>query len=256
MAFEGSPVQAGTYAKRRYTRGLRAWRSRNRLLFVACFGPFVFVGLAGLFVEKHLVSWVAGLVFGLGVGVWIAIRESPPEYIGNWQTGAEGEQKTQKALELLDGTRWLFVHDVACKRGNYDHIVVGRAGVFMLDSKNPRGAVHMREGEPYLRRRSDPEADKPCPSLRSSALAGGASLNEDIQRQIGRRQWVQAVVVLWADFDEGVHQDERCVLVHGSRLCEWLETQPDRLEEVAVAELSAGILALAAGRRAAIVASG
>jgi hypothetical protein len=256
MALDGRSGQAGAYARSRYARGLRAWRSRNRLLFVACFGPFVLAGLAGLLIERHLVSWLAGMVCGAGVGVWITMRESPPGYIENWQTGAEGEQKTQEALESLRPPRWLVVHDVSCRRGNYDHIAVGRAGVFLLDSKNPRGTVHIRNGEPYLRRPSDIEADNRCPSLRSSALAGAASLYEDIQRHTGRRQWVQAVVVLWSEFDEGIYEDEKCALVHGSRLREWIEDQPEKLDEDTVFALSAGVVAMAADQAAAIAASG
>jgi hypothetical protein len=38
----------------------------------------------------------------LGAGVWIAVRGSPPAYIENWQQGAEGERKTEKALRRLD----------------------------------------------------------------------------------------------------------------------------------------------------------
>ena len=245
MASDVTSTRAGTYAKDRYTRGLRAWHSRNRLLFIVFFGPFVLVGVAGLVVEGHGAAWGAGVLFGLGIGAWMAMRESPPQYIENWQTGAVGEKKTQKALRPLKPPRWLVVHDVACRRGNYDHIIVGSAGVFLLDSKNPRGTVHMLNGQPHLRRASDPEADTRCPRLRSSALAGAASLKEDIQRDTGRRQWVQAVVVLWSDFDEGIYEDERCVLVHGSRLPEWLDGQPDHLDGPTVAELSAAVQAIA-----------
>jgi hypothetical protein len=246
MAADATSTRAGTYARRRYARGLRAWRARNRVVFVAVFGPFVLAGLAGLLLEGHGAAWGAGVLFGLGIGAWMAMRDSPPQHIENWQTGAEGEQKTQKALKPLQAPRWLVVHDVECRRGNYDHIVVGRAGVFMLDSKNPRGTVHIRNGQPHLRRPSDPEADARCPWLRSTALAAAANLKEDIQRQTGCRQWVQAVVVLWSDFDEEIFQDEKCVLVHGSRLREWLDTQPDTLDETTASELSAGVQAIAA----------
>jgi hypothetical protein len=238
-------VRAGSYASGRYTRGLRAWRARSRLTFLAGFGPFVLGGLAGLFFERHLIAWAFGALFGVGMGAWIAMRESPPEYIAKWQTGAEGEQKTQGALAALDDSRWSVVHDVPCRRGNYDHIVVGRPGVFLLDSKNPRGTVHMRGGEPYLRRPSYPDADKRYPWLRSSALAGAASLKEDIEGHTGQRQWVQAVVVLWSGFEEGIDENEKCVLIHGSRLRDWLEDQADRLEADTAAKLTAGVLGIA-----------
>jgi hypothetical protein len=208
MAFNGGSARAGLYAQRRYERCLRQWRSRTRLIVLAVFGPFIAAGLVGLIIDGHLLAWAAGVAFGLGAGVMLVMRESPPAYVENWQLGAEGERKTETALKSLEPPEWAVVHDVACVRGNYDHIVVGRAGVFLLETKNLQGIVHIRDGQPYLRRRSDPEADKACSWIRADALAGAATLKEDIQRRTGRRLWVQAVVVLWSDFEEGVYKDE------------------------------------------------
>src|SRR5438270_6833380 len=101
MAFNEGSVQAGAYARGRYRRGLRAWRSRTRLIVGIAFGPFIGVGLAGLVVERHWAAWIAGVAFGAGAGAIIAMRESPPAYIENWQIGAEGERKTEKALRPL-----------------------------------------------------------------------------------------------------------------------------------------------------------
>lgn len=224
---------------------VRNWRSRSRPLLALFLGPFVLGGLTGLVVGGHVVAWAAGVVFGLGLGVWLVLRDSPPAYIVNWQVGAEGERKTAKALEQLDNSRWLVVHDVECSRGNYDHIVVSRAGVFLLETKNLRGIVEVRDGVPRLRRRLDPQDDKPCPWVRSSALASAASLKAEIQQLAGRGLWVQAVVVLWSDFEEGVYEDDRCVLVHGSRLREWISERPDELEENAAGEIAAAIQMIA-----------
>src|ERR1700692_4511459 len=89
----------------------------------------------------------------------------------------------------------------------------------------------MRQGQPHLRRRSDPEADASCAWVRSAALGCAASLSDEIQRRTGRRRWVQAVVVLWSDFEERVYEDQRCAFVHGSRLHEWLTGRPDALDQ-------------------------
>lgn len=202
-------------------------------------------------IEGHLVAWAAGVIFGLGVAAVIAVRESPPSYIENWQLGAEGERKTEKALKKLERSRWLVVHDIACAHGNYDHIVVGPGGVFLLDTKNLQGIVHMRDGEPHLRRRSDPEADKSCDWIRSGALGGAARLHDELQRRMGRAPWVQAVVVLWSEFDEGIHEGNRCVLIHGSRLREWIISRPDTLDRATKEELATEIQAMAAEARSA-----
>ena len=118
----------------------------TRVILVACFGPFIGAGLVGLMIVGHLFAWFAGAMFGLGTALVIAMRESPPWYVEKWQLGAEGERKTEKVLKKLERSRWLVVHDVACARGNYDHIVVGAGGVFLLDTKNLQGIVHMAGG--------------------------------------------------------------------------------------------------------------
>ena len=251
MAFNGSSARAGAYAEGRYRRGLRDWRSRTRLIVVACFGPFIVAGLVGLMIVGHLAAWTAGAMFGLGAALVIAMRESPPWYIEKWQLGAQGERKTEKVLKKLERSQWLVVHDIACARGNYDHIVVGPAGVFLLDTKNLQGIVHMRGGQPYLRRRSDPEADESCGWIRSGALAGAACLHGELKRRAGHSPWVKAVVVLWSDFDERLHEEEKCVFVHGSRLHEWITSRPDALDQATKEDVATEIQAIAAEARSA-----
>jgi hypothetical protein len=249
MAFNGGSARAGAYAQRRYRRGLRAWRTRTRLIIAVVFGPFIALGLVGLIVAGHWAAWIAGMVFGVGAGAIIAVRESPPGYIENWQVGAEGERKTEKALQALERPPWLVVHDVEHPRGNYDHIVVGPAGVFLLDSKNLLGVVYMRDGQPYLRRRLDPDADARCGWVRSGALSGAAGLYKELRRRGCRPPWVHAVVVLWSDFEEGVHEDGSCVLVHGSRLCQWISERPATLDQATTDELVKGVQAIATQSR-------
>src|SRR5436190_21682192 len=57
---------------------------------------------------------------------WKKIRES-------WR--AAGEQQTAAVLGRA-GADWWSVQDVAQSRGKWDHICVGPAGVFMLETKN------------------------------------------------------------------------------------------------------------------------
>ncbi|HUB36190.1 MAG TPA: nuclease-related domain-containing protein, partial [Solirubrobacteraceae bacterium] len=59
----------------------------------------------------------------------------------NWGLGAEGERRTERALRPLVRSGWSIVHDVEARYGNYDHIAVGPAGVFLLETKNLRGIV-------------------------------------------------------------------------------------------------------------------
>lgn len=240
-------ARAGVYAERRYRRGLRRWRARIRPALVAGFGPFIAAGLAVFFLSGHRFVWFAGLVTGLFVGAWIAFRDSPPRYVESWHDGAEGERKTEKALRPLERGGWRTFHDLQARYGNYDHITVGPAGVFLLESKNLMGTVELRDGMPYLQRRLDPEAKMPFERIRPQALAAAARLKEEIERRTGERTWVQAVVVFWSEFPQGVVDDGRCVFLHGSKLRGWMEGRPARLSEAGVEAIAVGVARVADG---------
>lgn len=252
----GRKPQAGAYAERRYRQGLRNWRARILLICAAISGPFILGGIVVLVLWRHPLSWSAGAITGAALALWIAFRDAPPSYVEHWREGAEGERKTEKAVKPLERAGWRIVHDVQERYGNYDHVAVGRAGVFLLETKNLMGVVDLRNGVPHLRRRLDPEADTRCERIRPRALSAAARLKEDIERRTGRRTWVQAVVVLWSDFPQGLVDDGRCVFVHGSRLRAWMQNRPDRLGDVDVGEIAASIADDAANEANALVPSG
>jgi Nuclease-related domain len=222
------------------------WRSRTRRILAVCLGPFVLAGVVGGVIAGHLTSWGMGLICGVAAGVWMTMRATPPAYVENWHDGAEGERKTEKALKKLEKIGLRVLHDVQARYGNYDHIAVGLSGVFLLESKNLTGSVELRDGVPHLRRRLDPQAVTRCDRIRPRALAGAANLSDDIQRETGRRTWVQAVVVFWNDFPEGLVDDGRCVFVQGAKLGAWLEDRRVVLDQRKQAEISAVIETMAA----------
>jgi hypothetical protein len=65
--------------------------------------------------------------------------------------------------------------------------------------------------------------------------ARAAELKERIEADTGARQWVQALVVVWGDFQAGVVEHDRVVYVAGDRLARWLESQPSRRVAVELA---------------------
>lgn len=238
--------KAGRYAEQRYRQGLQRWRARIRPYLIAIFGPFIVAGIVVLIVEGHPFSWLAGAVAGNFIGAWIWIRDAPPRYVEQWQDGLEGERKTEKALRPLERAGWHVTHEIdAHHGGNYDHIVVGHAGVFLLDSKNPQGFVELRDGVPHLRRSLDPDADTPLDRIRPKVLRAAVTVKEDIERRTGHSVWVQGVVVFWSNFSQELVNDGRCVFVDGKQLRSWLQSQPTRLSDVAVTEIAEAVTALA-----------
>ena len=62
-----------------------------------------------------------------------------------------------------------------------------------------------------------------------------------LAKALGRRVWVQAVVVLWADLEQPVAQVNRVTYLHGSELSGWLTSQPHRLSTAEVEKLANAI---------------
>jgi hypothetical protein len=83
---------------------------------------------------------------------------------------------------------------------------------------------------------------------RARRLYRAASLHDDLTRNVGRSPWVHAVVALWSDFEQGAYETDRCAVVHGSRLVDWLISRPDELDEATVRRLSSAVDVLARNR--------
>lgn len=137
-----------------------------------------------------------------------------------WQLGAFGEQDTAAQIERLD-VRWHCEHDVVHEHGNWDHILVGPPGIFVLDSKLIHGRAVARNDELRAGR------------LRYSGLAARRAAL-DVKRcldvELGQSaRWVQAVVVIWGDFPQGCHEEEHVVYVSGRDLLPWLASLDQRI---------------------------
>jgi hypothetical protein len=224
---------------------VRRWRALIHPLCAAVFGPFILAGLVVLVLDGHWLSWFSGVVAGACAGAWIALREEVPRYVERWRDGADGERRTEKELRPLARCGWRLFHDVQARYGNYDHVAVGRAGVFLLETKNLDGTVELRDGILHQHRRLDPDADTRHGKIRPRALGAAARLKEDIQSRTGHCVWVQAVVVLWPRFPEGLVEDDQCVWIHGTRLPAWMRDQPDRLDQNKVEKIAAAVADIA-----------
>ena len=215
---------------------------------IAVLGPTLAIGIAGLVVYGHEISWLAGALAGTAIATWAMFRDTPPRYVEQWRDGAEGERKTEKALRPLERSGLWVLHDVPSRHGNYDHIAVGRSGVFLLESKNLQGTVELRDGVPQLLRRLDPEAKLRFERIRPTALGSAAALKAEIEERTGLRIWVQALVVFWSPFPQGVVEDGRCVFLEGARLPRWMADRPGRLTPESVERISVALADLAGGR--------
>lgn len=82
--------------------------------------------------------------WGDRIGGLIVKWGEPPQSTRSWRIGARGEEKLAAALATIDGLRILNDRKVPKTRANIDHIAITRAGVFVIDAKNIRGRIHVR----------------------------------------------------------------------------------------------------------------
>jgi hypothetical protein len=91
-------------------------------------------------VAPALAGWAGLMAAGLvGWRLWFRVSGDAR----NWQRGARGERRTARQLDRLSRHGWVIFHDLAVpgSRANVDHLVIGPAGVFLVDSKNWRGRL-------------------------------------------------------------------------------------------------------------------
>lgn len=210
---------------------------------VVCIGLTAAFGAAGTLVPGQLKLFF-GPMAGAAFVTYLAMRESPPHTIDKWRIGSEGERRTGKALRGLP-REWRVWHDRAGRgRANLDHVVMGPAGVFLLDTKNYSGEAMVEDGRLRVAQIDDPDDVRVYPRLVPGILRAAADLSGRIERATGERPWVQAVVVLWMRFPQRVARVTDAYVVHGDELVGWLRSRAPstrRLDEAAIERFLEGV---------------
>lgn len=174
-------------------------------------------------------GWIGGFAAGLALAFYVLARNTPPAWIGRYQTGAFGEERTAKALEPLLRSGWFIAHDLDRRRFNIDHVLVGPAEVFVLETKNVHGAVTIDGDVATLTRPGRDRPDYHGPWWAKEARRHAVDANRFFRQRVKIRPWVTGVVVLWADFPQRTAEGDRVTFVHGDHLHDWLQAQPARL---------------------------
>jgi hypothetical protein len=212
---ERRPGQSGRekFRQLRWQALKRTWRD---WLIVAV---IVIASLVAVIFLDGLLRVAGGFMLGVGLMTaafgWIIggdVWSLPPAW------GAVGEEQTGDMLETLDDNWWVE-HDIPHEYGNYDHILIGPPGVFLLDSKRLSRTAAVRNDE--LR----------AGGMRYSGTGfrrAAVTLAEALGSTLGARPWVQSVVVVWGKLEHETREEDRVVYVQGENLIAWLQSQPMR----------------------------
>ena len=247
--------RAGSRAREQYKLQRKAWLKRKRWFFAGAAAAFGLMWLAAHALLMHVVApahpslamWLSGAAAGVLIGAFLIVRDSPPSVIESWQVGAWGEERTARKLGKLPRGRWDVVNDVGNGKYNFDHVLVGPAGVMCLNSKQRQYRLDVHEGaRVVLTGRYDEESTASGDDMIRQARRDAFTLKQRIERQTGQhRLWVQPVIVWWGEFPDGVARVNDVDIVHGDKLVEWLAQCPPR----GLKDQAAVVEALKPGRR-------
>jgi len=101
--------------------------------------PFPALGVSQVGILFFLVAVAAAILLAWG-----------DRRLGNFLKGAKGEEWVAHELAFL-GSEYSVFNGLRLAGGkqNFDHIVVGPAGVFVVETKNWKGSVEFRDGKLY-----------------------------------------------------------------------------------------------------------
>jgi hypothetical protein len=83
--------------------------------------------------------------FGPRLGRFFLAITDEPHSTKAWARGAQGEREVARILSGIPGVHHLNDRHVRGQRQNIDHIAVGPGGVFVIDAKNYRGMIRVRD---------------------------------------------------------------------------------------------------------------
>lgn len=150
--------------------------------------------------------------------VALLFLNDPPAYVANWGLGAEGERRTARALRRLLRKGWTITHDVQRAHENFDHVLVGPPGVFLLETKVRAGTVRLEGDMLTIRYPDDPDEVVTLPRLAAQMRGRARDLRAAHPFENDVRRWVTPVVMLWADFPERRVEHDGVTYVHGEEL--------------------------------------
>ena len=171
-------------------------------------------------------------------------------HVCDWAAAAEGRQRTERVLRALDPTAWRVVNHVVVPGGGHvDHVVIGPAGLYVIDSEAWRGVVTVDQKGATITPAHDPDAAWTARGRHRSLAPTAAAVAHGLTAATG--SWMPApcaVVVVWAPFPERVVVSGGVTYVAGERLAGWLAGQPRRLDHHRLAAFPTDALAAARPR--------
>jgi hypothetical protein len=185
-AYCGAPLQTSWQGKA--AKGVREMASQRLLGLLGGLALYLIIVALAIAATKKFLHQQAAIGVGsfmavLGLSFFLPLARR----LRHALQGAEGEEIVARFLESLPPP-WETAHDVFLGNFNVDHLVFGPSGVFVIETKNPRGVLTIREGRLFLDGR--PLWKNPVKQAKRVAV----SVAKELEKVLGKRVFVQAVV--------------------------------------------------------------
>jgi hypothetical protein len=210
-------------------------------IYFVCSLALVVVGICEL-----IARWIGGpmspwhwIIVGSVMGVlalWRGYRIKPQ--LERIRLGRQGEREVGRMLERLRRDGYDVFHDIPGNGFNVDHVIVGRGGVFAIETKTvskptDHDAQIVYDGERVLIDGFTPDRD-PIKQSR----AGAAHVADILNRMSGRNVEVRSVVLYpgWYVDSSKVRGEPQTWVLNGKAFLNWVGNAPPRLgpEDVAL----------------------
>jgi len=145
-------------SKRAKVSGSPGQHARLKGLLLATWPIFFVMLIAGYLLRSALPSPeipqpVAGLLFIILAIFLAAFVNGSERKLGNFFKGAQGEEIVARELAFLSSDYRVFnciesgKEALLPSNGDYDHIVTGPSGIFLIETKNWSGAITLTDGK-------------------------------------------------------------------------------------------------------------
>jgi len=176
-----------------------------RNLIIVLTPIFLVVGLLSL----QLLPFMIGLIV---IVIWLLY----PHYI-MWSRGATGEESISEVLDNLKND-YLVVNDALLpgNKGNIDHIVIGRNGIFVIETKSHKGHI-ICEGDYWIQQKIgrrgtlyEPYIGSPSKQVKKNAIVLRDFLKDNYPKL--SHVWIDCIVV-FTDMTTTIEQKNPTVAV-------------------------------------------
>jgi hypothetical protein len=150
--------------------------------------------------------------------------------------GSWGEEDTCAELARLGDDWYVRNYIPNPPYGNWDHVVIGPPGIFMIDSKRLTAAEVTVDADGLSAGRI---------RLRNATFSGAAfGLHEALAAHAPNVPWVNPVVAVWGNLHIDPPEHGRVTYLNAGQLVEWLETRDPALDATRRAALVAAVKTL------------